>query len=423
MKFSLKQIYLMLVFIAAISPCGKAALGRDGAQSPLPAPTGPYSVGRTQFDWIDESRPDPDMPSEHREIVVWVWYPASLKKGTEPAEWVPGKWGELLAQWIEKAVPGAIEQNQKNPIADIRSHSYTNAPFSSAMKKYPVLLFEPGSGVIPLIYATLIEDLVSHGYVVAGIVPTYCTGFTVLSGGRVITVDKWDAPPPADSHPTRTSPDDQEVPLPDGTTVYLTQKEMGEYTEVMGKYMNSWVHLYWTQDMTFTLNQLEKLNADVHSSFDGRLDFKELGAFGHSLGGAASVQVAKEDSRVRVAIDIDGTLRGNVVEGGLLKPVLLLTEPGEDSTFSTVLEKGKPAYRLILAGSQHFFSTDMGQMPFLSKEDRAKASGSIDPTRALMITKAYVEAFFGEYLEGKKSPLLDGPSPEYPEITFKTNKK
>src|SRR5438270_4054464 len=35
---------------------------------------------------------------------------------------------------------------------------------------------------------------------------------------------------------------------------------------------------------------------------------------------------------------------------------------------------------------------------------RSKAeSGTIDPSRALAITKAYVEAFFGEYLDGVKS--------------------
>src|SRR5262245_29588018 len=61
-------------------------------QSPLPAPTGPYAVGRTEFDWVDSSRPDSDSPSEHREIAVWLWYPASPRNPSEAAEWMPGKW-------------------------------------------------------------------------------------------------------------------------------------------------------------------------------------------------------------------------------------------------------------------------------------------------------------------------------------------
>jgi len=75
---------------------GTAIPARATSQSPLPAPTGPDEVGRMEFDWVDTSRPDPDSPSGHREIVVWLWYPASPKNGAEVAEWVPGKWGELL---------------------------------------------------------------------------------------------------------------------------------------------------------------------------------------------------------------------------------------------------------------------------------------------------------------------------------------
>jgi hypothetical protein len=77
---------------------------------------------------------------------------------------------------------------------------------------------------------------------------------------------------------------------------------------------------------------------------------------------------------------------------------------------------------LTLAGSEHGFSADGGFLPFFPKSAKSEF-GTIDPARALTITRTYVEAFFGEYLEGNKSPLLNGPSPEYPEITFETNKK
>ena len=63
-----------------------------------------------------------------------------------------------------------------------------------------------------------------------------------------------------------------------------------------------------------------------------------------------------------------------------------------------------------------------GMLPFIPASVK-KELGTIDQARALTITKAYVEAFLGEYLEGRKSPLLNGPSAEYPEISFETNKK
>jgi hypothetical protein len=34
------------------------------------------------------------------------------------------------------------------------------------------------------------------------------------------------------------------------------------------------------------------------------------------------------------------------------------------------------------------------------------------------VTKAYVEAFFDQHLLGKRSALLNGPSPDYPDATF-----
>lgn len=46
--------------------------------------------------------------------------------------------------------------------------------------------------------------------------------------------------------------------------------------------------------------------------------------------------------------------------------------------------------------------------------------GPIDPSRMAEITTAYTLAFFGKHLKGEASPLLDGPSPEYPEVEFQS---
>jgi hypothetical protein len=43
-----------------------------------------------------------------------------------------------------------------------------------------------------------------------------------------------------------------------------------------------------------------------------------------------------------------------------------------------------------------------------------------DPNRprTLVVTRAYIKAFFDQHLLGKTSSLLNGPSPDYPEVTF-----
>src|SRR5205814_3502222 len=44
----------------------------------LPAPTGPFAVGRVIYDWTDDAHSDPlaPVPGTKRELLVWIWYPA-----------------------------------------------------------------------------------------------------------------------------------------------------------------------------------------------------------------------------------------------------------------------------------------------------------------------------------------------------------
>lgn len=53
----------------------------------------------------------------------------------------------------------------------------------------------------------------------------------------------------------------------------------------------------WSHDLTFTLNQLEKANADARSPLKGRLDIGRVGAIEHSPRGTAVLQFTHDDSR------------------------------------------------------------------------------------------------------------------------------
>jgi hypothetical protein len=77
-------------------------------------------------------------------------------------------------------------------------------------------------------------------------------------------------------------------------------------------------------DLSFALDQLERLNADRSSPFRGRLDVTRVGAVGHSLGGAAALQVTHEDPRIRGVVDIDGSPIW-AANGELAKPLLVLS--------------------------------------------------------------------------------------------------
>jgi hypothetical protein len=359
-------------------------------QSPLPAPSGEFSVGRTQFDWTDESRADPEGNRGHREIVVWVWYPAAQPSGAEPAEWMPGKWGELFWSDFVDGHPNAAEPGRAHPIATIRTHAFAGAPAASAKQQYPVLLFAPGLGADPLQYASLIEDVVSHGYIVAGIVPTYFSAATVFSDGRVARGRDIMTPGPGGAAIPRT-----------------TAGALQRYEQVVG---------IWSADLVFALNQLGMVNADARSPLNGLFDFTRVGAIGHSLGGAGVLQFAHDEPRVRAVFDIDGSPVWKAANGALARPLLILSAASTNVGYDAVLRGAKSGLHLRMSGTTHTFSSDLRLMPF--QPPVARNPAAIDPARALAITAAYAAAFFDLQLKGKASSLLSGPSAAYPEIAF-----
>ena len=362
-----------------------------------PTPTGPYSVGRMRWDWVDESRADTlDQSGAKREIVVWVWYPATPKVGAVPAEWLPGKWGELYVSELRRLQPDSVKPLQQGVGQPLHVHAYQDAPVTAGGQRFPVLVFSPGFGVLPTTYSALIEDIVSHGYIVAGIVPTYFVPVTMFDDGRVVS----------------------------------------------GRSLGPMISLSMlTGDIRFTLDQLAKLDSDATSALCGRFDLGRIGLLGHSRGGATSFQAAKEDQRVKAVVDLDGTLIGNVAQEGLGKPLALILSgdfleqqreleatPKDDprrrvlDAYDLVFRSGSPGYRVILPSTTHMSFSDVGWLPFMSDAYTATL-GAIERTRALRVAEDYIEAFFDQHLKEKPSELMMTQSTNYPEARFETNSR
>ena len=148
-------ILLLILVIVTVSCVAFVEIRRHQALM-LPAPTGPYAVGRMEYDWTDQSRNDPLAPHAgmKRELVVWACYPAVRVSGAQPAPYLPSKWGQLSDQQH-----GFIGQQLIQSSDSIQTHSFDRAPLAPAAAGYPVLIFEPGLGNIPTQYTTLLEDL------------------------------------------------------------------------------------------------------------------------------------------------------------------------------------------------------------------------------------------------------------------------
>src|SRR5215475_13153451 len=94
-KKILKDIGILLLALAVVSISLIIYLGITHHQSlVLPTPTGAYSVGRTEYDWVDNHRIDPlsDTPAQKRELLIWVWYPAKASQRSSLAPYLPPAW-------------------------------------------------------------------------------------------------------------------------------------------------------------------------------------------------------------------------------------------------------------------------------------------------------------------------------------------
>src|ERR1022692_2370737 len=123
-----------------------------------------------------------------------------------------------------------------------------------------------GFGHIVTDYTAIIEDLVSHGYVVFAPTPTYSASVVVFSDGRIASQKKG-----------ILSEDD---------------KSPEEYIASSRPLREQ-----WDADEQFAIDQIQHLNNTPGNMFSGQLDLTEIGLAGHSLGGATALEVCRLDSR------------------------------------------------------------------------------------------------------------------------------
>ncbi|GAA0330031.1 hypothetical protein GCM10008967_20660 [Bacillus carboniphilus] len=117
-----------------------------------------------------------------------------------------------------------------------------------------------------------IQRLVNEGYLVVTVGATYDTLFTVFNDGEMV----------------------------------LQNEAFRERSEGNFESLKSLVDIR-VKDLSFTLNCLQEWNvSDPH--LKGKLDLEKIGVIGHSLGGAAIFELARNDSRVKAGIILDGSL-------------------------------------------------------------------------------------------------------------------
>lgn len=359
----------------------------------LPAPTGPYQVGRTEYDWVDPNRLDPlsEKPGTKRELLVWVWYPANGSQPGTPAPYLPAAW--VKARDDDQGLGRFIEHDFRS----IKTHSIQNADLANVQDGFPVIIMQPGMGPVPTDYTVFAENLASYGYVVFGINQTHTSNLVVFPDGRIVLRS-------------------EQGTIPDSAGPAAADQDANRIEAV------------WAADVLFVMDQLQNLQMDPSSRFHGKLDLAHIGIFGHSFGGATAVRICQRDMRCKAGADLDGTVFSEDVKGTIQEPFLFMAEDACGKDCATMhqmyLSANQTAYYLSIKGTKHF---DFSDLPLrLSPPGRSLFRwlgiiGSIQPKRGLEISNAYLVDFFNQELKGIHSILLQGASSAFPEVRLQSH--
>jgi dienelactone hydrolase len=370
----------------------------------LPAPSGPFAVGRTTQVWSDPAHLDPiaPRPGTKRELLAWIWYPAAPRQPSQTFDdYLPAPWRTAL----ERQSGALLTQFLTRDLSRVHAHSVRNAEVSPQQRSYPVVFMRPGLAALTTDYTTLAEDLASHGYVVVGFDAPYRSFVAVFPDGRVIA----------------------RAPQNNADLLGGPQQE-----QLANKLAQA-----WSADMGFALDQLERLNAsDPSGRFLGRLDMQRVGAFGHSLGGATALQFCHDNSRCKAGIDVDGAPLGSVVADGVTQPFMFLlsdhrgeSDAGEPeairqagANIHSIYDRLPDDRRLMIMirGADHYRFSDDGAMlksPLVMRAMGTLGIVRLDGRRQVALTAHYISAFFDVYLKGAPASELQS-QPEYPEIEY-----
>ncbi len=329
----------------------------------LPPPDGCHAVGTRSAVLSDAPR--------NRDLVVTFWYPAL--RGAVVAPYMDGKTAAAFA---------ADWKLQLNFASRVRTNSKLGAAIEHG-GRFPLVLLEHGSGVVPAIYTILAEGLASHGFVVV-----------------------------ATNHP----PDSLIAVYPDGREArskpyWPENADRRAQGVAIGKFADDVL----VADVRFVLDKMQEMNSR-DTFWRGHIDLAKVGIVGHSMGGTAAALATKEERRILAGANLDGStypgMNNDLRPVELHKPLLFIATEEHASDPET---RGREyygsesnTYYVVVAGSDHMSFTDARLIQNQFSSDALPNRGSLE--RALLTvetTRTLVEEFFGKYLKGDAAPGLD----------------
>lgn len=370
----------------------------------LPNPKGTYPVGTMFMSFDDLSRRDQLSPlHDYRSIPVQVWYPAADTNEKKRANWINSR--EAISLFSKcRHLPNVFDH-----LTLIKTHSYLEANISGKEKKYPVILFSGGWAMFNGQNVVQMEELASQGYIVFAVGHPYEDFACIYPNGKII--------PYSEKQSIAISADHKKAVKIAKETV--ANNENPEYVRTLlrnSKLYNNSARI-WSEDMQFIIDKMSEMNSSMSNNiFYGKLDMSNIGAFGHSFGGAAVGQLCLDDSRVKAFINMDGSPFGDAPDKEIIQPFMILTNEKYGKYILYGYSENEKNFLFVqINESEHMNFTDFNSfIPVLGK--LSGFLGNIKEERQIEIMNNFILNFFDKYLKDKTPPQLDDSSSTYPEV-------
>ncbi|MCC6771250.1 MAG: hypothetical protein IT360_08565 [Gemmatimonadaceae bacterium] len=399
----------VLVVLVAVASAG-AALAFPIFS--LPEPSGAYKIGTRWLTLVDSSRTEdltPD-PSDLRHVVVRLWFPADSEVG-DPSQYSAPAVSRVTAGAL--GLPGFVLSH----LPLVKTHSYQRARLANASGKWPLLLFSHGYGVGTESQNTVqMEELASHGYVVASIDHVHEAGAVPLPGDVVAA---FQAPPSFTDTAAMArglAMLERIASAPDTGALLVAVRDMQRMVPSLDTSI-----VRWTDDTRFVLDRLTAMSAPSAGGdtlMVDRLATDRVGVFGMSFGGATAATFCVLDARCVAGLNLDGLTYGAATDSVMVRPFFFATSGGNARMHEVFYERAVgPAFAMNVKGSTHMDYTDLGLISPMLR--RLGVLGPVGAGRMQEVMHAVVVGFFGRYVRGGEEVDLVGIGGRFVEVVVR----
>ena len=272
-------------------------------------------------------------------------------------------------------------------------------PKTETDETFPLVVFSHGAFGYRMSNLSTFEELASHGYVVCSIDHPYHAFFTKQTDGEII---------PANREFIQA--------------VLSANGEGADEAEIFSR-SREWLALR-CGDMNFVLDTIAEQTQNNREELVYQcIDFTKIGVIGHSMGGAAAVELGRERTDIDAVIDLEGTMFGEetAYENGAyqfrdtpyLLPLLSIDSMayheeaekyGDLYVNNVVLKNAQDALEVHFIGAEHLNFTDLPRFsPILASY---LGAGEIDPDYCINTMNGVILEYYNHYLKGDPELLI-----------------